>query len=418
MRKIIIGLVAVGLAAVFLASCGSDSDSDDSTSQPQILRLGVLLPTTGSFSSAGVPMIAAARMAVSEITMHDNTRGGRRIELTERESGTNPTIANSAVDNLLALETDAIVGASTSGVSLSILDKVAAAGVVQIAPSNSSPTFTDFRDDGYYFRTLASDVLWIENVGERLQEQNAQSVAVIFRDDNYGVQIAGLIRSELEAEGIELTDFISYDEFATEFSEVISRVRAVNGQTDAYIISSFEEIVPLLREMTEAGISLQEKQTLLTVAPSLNLGEQVNPNNPGVVEGVEGVEVAAHPQAEQTFFSRLQDFAPSIEDATYAPFAYDAVVILTLASLVADSTDPADFRTEINDVTRGGTKCRRYDECAQLIREGQDIDYDGASGPLEFSDVGEPTQAAYSIFFYDSTGTRQLRDELLVVSGN
>ena len=60
---------------------------------------------------------------------------------------------------------------------------------------------------------------------------------------------------------------------------------------------------------------------------------------------------------------------------------------------------------EINDVTRGGTKCTTFAECRDLIVAGDDIDYDGRSGPLEFIDAGEPSQASILILQFDETGT-------------
>ena len=88
----------------------------------------------------------------------------------------------------------------------------------------------------------------------------------------------------------------------------------------------------------------------------------------------------------------------------YAAPAYDALIVLALASLVAGSTEPAGYVGEINDVTRGGTKCTRFDACAELIASGIDIDYDGAAGPLDFTDVGEPSIGSYDTFYFDDQG--------------
>jgi ABC-type branched-subunit amino acid transport system substrate-binding protein len=86
----------------------------------------------------------------------------------------------------------------------------------------------------------------------------------------------------------------------------------------------------------------------------------------------------------------------------YGAEAYDAVTVIALAAEEANS-DGIDMAKQINGVTRGGTKCTSYKDCDALIKAGtKDIDYDGLSGPLEFSGNGEPTVASYGIQQYDA----------------
>ena len=81
----------------------------------------------------------------------------------------------------------------------------------------------------------------------------------------------------------------------------------------------------------------------------------------------------------------------------YGAESYDIVVIIALAAEAA-KTDGIDYAKQINQVTRGGTKCTTFKDCDALIKKGTtDIDYDGLSGPLEFSGNGEPTVASYGI---------------------
>ncbi|MGH8905134.1 MAG: hypothetical protein ACRD0K_01100 [Egibacteraceae bacterium] len=73
------------------------------------------------------------------------------------------------------------------------------------------------------------------------------------------------------------------------------------------------------------------------------------------------------------------------------------VIVTALAAAAAGTDAPAAVAAQINDVTRDGVKCTGYAECLQLVEEGTDIDYDGASGPLDFSDPGEPSTGTYVI---------------------
>ena len=95
---------------------------------------------------------------------------------------------------------------------------------------------------------------------------------------------------------------------------------------------------------------------------------------------------------------------PDLVDFSYAAESYDTVVIMSLAATVAGSTDGVAMAAEINDVTRGGEKCTSYAECLPLAQAGTDFDYDGVSGPLEFRDEGEPTQASILTLEFDDQG--------------
>jgi branched-chain amino acid transport system substrate-binding protein len=59
---------------------------------------------------------------------------------------------------------------------------------------------------------------------------------------------------------------------------------------------------------------------------------------------------------------------------------------------------------EVNGVTKDGEKCDTYAACKDLIAAGTDIDYDGASGVLNFTDAGEPGAGYYDIWHLDATG--------------
>jgi ABC-type branched-subunit amino acid transport system substrate-binding protein len=85
----------------------------------------------------------------------------------------------------------------------------------------------------------------------------------------------------------------------------------------------------------------------------------------------------------------------------YGAESYDAVVVIALATEAAKS-DGIDMAKQINGITRGGTKCTDYAACDALLKAGtKDIDYDGLSGPLEFSGNGEPTIASYGVEQYN-----------------
>jgi branched-chain amino acid transport system substrate-binding protein len=73
---------------------------------------------------------------------------------------------------------------------------------------------------------------------------------------------------------------------------------------------------------------------------------------------------------------------------------------MALAAEIAGTDDPPEVAAHINGVTRDGTECTTYKECKDLVGNGEDIDYNGPSGPQEFSQPGEPTAASFAVMSY------------------
>jgi branched-chain amino acid transport system substrate-binding protein len=139
------------------------------------------------------------------------------------------------------------------------------------------------------------------------------------------------------------------------------------------------------------------------------LAGQVSPRDLGILAGIK----ATLPDAgDEAFVKRLREANPGLRDVTYAAHSYDAMVITALAAAVAGTDESAAVGKEINGVTKFGEKCTSFAACMTLVKERKDIDYDGPSGPLEFTDPGEPSSITYVISEIQTDGAvRPLRRE-------
>jgi branched-chain amino acid transport system substrate-binding protein len=64
-------------------------------------------------------------------------------------------------------------------------------------------------------------------------------------------------------------------------------------------------------------------------------------------------------------------------------------------------------------VTKGGEKCSLFEDCFNMVMEGKDIDYDGASGPLDFGSSNEPGIGTYDVFMYDAEGNTTTLEQIV-----
>ena len=390
----LIVLVVLLATLLELRACG------DGGSGRVELHVGAVLPESGALSSIGVPMIEAVRLAESDIRA-----AGGLVTVSLEDSATDPDVARSAVEGLLDGGVHAIVGAGASGVSQSFIETLFRERIPQCSGSNTSPAFSAQGSAAYYVRTVPSDVAIAPLLAGLIADDGHARVAVVARDDDWGRSLAGELARRLPQIGVDVAVTL-YDPRQTEFeSEVDSVVASGAG---AVVSLVFSEGVPLIRGLIEAGYG-PERQYLGNGLADPDLASLVDPDDPASVDGLRLVQ----PATRGSFNERLT--SPTPETAAYPAAVYDCVVLLALAAEVAGGVDGERIMEALSDVTRHGTECRSYGECSDLIRSGVEIDYVGASGPLDLDEAGDVTVATYAVVTYQDGEftTLALRDVVL-----
>ena len=370
-------------------SCAGEGDG--------VLNIATVLPETGNLAFLGPPEFAGAQLAIDDI----NAAGGvldADVTLDQGDSGdTSTDIANQTVDRQLAAGSDAFIGAASSGVSFTFIDKLVENCKIHFSPANTSPDFTTYADDDLYFRTAPSDVLQGRVLADLMIEEGVTTATFMALQDPYGDGLLKYSTEPFADQGGEIVEQFSYDPQAAEFSAEVDKV--VSGDPEALVIIGFEETAKILTSLFEAGFTPESGKKIYLVDGNVGnaLGEQLPA---GSMEGIRGTLPAAELTAD--FQARLLETDPGLIDFSYGPETYDAVIITALAAAVAGSDNPALVAAQINGVTRDGESCTTFAECKDLIDAGTDIDYNGPSGPQTFGPEGEPTEASFKILSYDA----------------
>jgi ABC-type branched-subunit amino acid transport system substrate-binding protein len=411
-------LAAISAGALVLSACGGDSEEDtaatDASAAPSAsesssaqqktadgtLTLGTLLPQTGSLAFLGPPEFAGVDLAVKEINEAGGVLGKPVAKIDSDSGDTATNIASQSVDRLLSQNVDVIVGAASSGVSMTVIDKITGAGVVQISPANTSPDFTDYPDEGLYFRTAPSDVLQGRILGNQIIEDGSATVGILALQDAYGTGLAENVEKSVTGANGEVVETIIYDPKAAEFTAEVSKLKGADPE--AIVVIGFDESAKVIQELAKQGIGPQDGKKLYLVDG--NTGNALGEKLPaGLLAGVKGTIPGAAAGAE--FQARLKTVDPALKDFSYAAESYDAVNVVALAALAAESDAGADIAENLVDVTTGGEKCSTFADCKQLADAGTDFDYDGVSGPIEFDKNGDPTEASVGVYEYDAKNT-------------
>ena len=123
------------------------------------LKIGTLLPETGSLSFLGPPEFAAVDVAIKEINAAGGVLNSPVVNIRGDSGDDKTDTANQTVDRELGQGAQVIIGAAASGVTKLVIDKITGAGVVEFSPANTSDEFTCWPDKGLYFRTAPGPAL-------------------------------------------------------------------------------------------------------------------------------------------------------------------------------------------------------------------------------------------------------------------
>ncbi|MEY2445777.1 MAG: branched-chain amino acid transport system substrate-binding protein [Ilumatobacteraceae bacterium] len=216
------------------------------------LKLGTLLPETGSLAFLGPPERAGVRLALKEINDGGGVLG-KPIELSEGDSGdTSTDIASKTVDRELGEGVDTIIGAASSGVTLTVIDKVVNAGVVMFSPANTSKKLSSYPDKGLYFRDAPSDILQGQVLADTIAADGVNNLAIIDRNDAYGTGLTEDITTAFTGSGGKVVATITYDQNAQTFDAEVSKLK--DAGADGIMIVGFAESARILALMVQKGI--------------------------------------------------------------------------------------------------------------------------------------------------------------------
>jgi branched-chain amino acid transport system substrate-binding protein len=255
-----------------------------------------------------------------------------------------------------------------------------------ISPSATSPALTTAEDDGLFFRTAPSDAREGEVMADILMEHGVKSIALTYSNTDYGKGLADAISSSFTAKGGTVTINIPHDDGKADYSAEVASLAAAGG--DILVVAGY---------LDQGGKGIIQASLDSGAFSKFGLpGGMVGDSLPAAIgPGLNGSygQIAASDSAGNAVLAEIAKAQPTPFDSTtaYASEAYDSAALIMLAMQAANSTDSKVYATKIMDIANApGEKILpgELGKALELISQGVDIDYDGASG-VELIGPGE-----------------------------
>lgn len=196
----------------------------------EVYKIGAIFALTGPASSLGIPEKHTAEMLVEQINAAGGING-HELEIVIYDTATDPTTARTRVERLISVdEVSAIIGPSTSGASLSVIDLIQDAEIPFVSCAASVKIVEPVDERKWVFKTPQSDVLVGEVIASYLKDQNITKVAIITTGDGFGRSGKEQLQRLLPEAGIEIVAKEEFGEKDPDTSVQLTKIKGTDAQ--------------------------------------------------------------------------------------------------------------------------------------------------------------------------------------------
>lgn len=397
---------ALAIAATILLA-GSSGCSDASVSaEHKTLPVGFI----GQFANSGrIALLSAALHSINDAGGVDLEDGSYELQLVAEDHGESVEGGVMALQRLADQGVTTVIDPNWSSIILGDepdhSDGVAAYAkqldVLLITGGATSPAITDLDDDDLVWRTVPSDAVQGRVAAEQLGEQGITTAAIIRRDDAYGKGLSDAFTAQLESAGGQVVGEATYPTDGAETRDFKAELDLIFANKPAAILLlGFEEVYGMTSQI-DAGGYLDAYGD----APPVFFGTDGFYDPPAMVANIPASILArlqgTIPQSDQNnadYKAAARIVTERGVDADRVDGArFDAVMLIALGIQAAGSRNAQEIKTLLRDLSRADAgdvevHVGEWAKAKAALKAGKQLNYEGASGPIEFSEQGDPTQ--------------------------
>ncbi len=373
----------------------------------ETVKIGVLQALTGDLGTYGGPMTDAIKLAIKEVNESGGVLG-TNITLKIEDTQTSEVAAVDAANKLVKVDkVPVIIGTTGSGPGKAILEITTGNGVLQISSSNTGVEFTTMDKRDLYFRTCPSDALQGRAMARLAIREGYRNASTLVLNNPYGLGFEEVFREEFESLGGTIQESVRYDPAGTIFDSEVDK--ACQPKPDVVVLCAYPQTGSIiLKTAYEKGYMDDIDWLLSEGLRDETLPDMVGKDTEGnyIVAGLKGTtpDPRTGGPAYEAFKQKYKaEYGKEV--TTYCSNSYDAAAVVALAIEKAGKAEGIAIRDALREVANPpGVEVTDIGEALRLIRNGTDINYQGASGEIDFDENGD-VLGKYCEWSFASNGT-------------
>lgn len=370
------------LSLIVMATFPAAKAEAPARNQAQAVKIGTASPLSGPGAHQGKDIENGARMAIDDLNAKGIVIGGKKVKwvLQPEDDASDPKTGAAVAQKLVDARVAGVVGHLNSGTTVPASKIYHDAGIPQISPAATTPQYTNQRFNTA-FRVVASDQL----VGKTLANYSvttlkAKKIAVIDDRTAFGQGLADEFNrsvrgSSLAKTGAKIVSRQFTNDKASDFTAILTQIRSQDP--DVIFYGGMDAVAgPMLKQMKALGLraKLVSGDGICSEKLPQLAGDALGDDRVicVVAGGVSGAEEAKYNAFVERYRQRYK-----MPLQTYAPYAYDSVMVLAAAMQQAGSAQPAKYLSALAKVQ-----------------------YQGITGKIAFDPKGDLKNAALTMYTY------------------
>jgi ABC-type branched-subunit amino acid transport system substrate-binding protein len=352
-----------------------------SRAQSDPIKLGVLTPLTGAGGQDGPRMLKAMEAVIAEVNKAGGVLG-RKLETVIEDDQTNPEAAVRAARKLIEVNKVPVIMGTWASAVTSAVAPVCWESKTFLCTVSGADSITQLPHQGYLIRTQPTSKLQATAHADFIAGMGKKKVAVIGIQAPFALSTKEHLDAVLKTKGAKVVAHIIYEKDKATYRSEIDQ--AMRSDPDFLYLNGYApDTVVVLRDLYKANINLPKfcqsyavpQKTLDTIPAEVSAGTYTGQPSADI-EG-KAFKLAA---------ARLGIAEPDSYEAQATDWA--SLVILTLAK--AKEASGTALKENVRKISQGaGEKVWSAVEGLRALAAGKEINYEGASGPCDFTEIGD-----------------------------
>ena len=354
------------------------------------IRLGTLCPLTGAGGPYGPQMQQAIVAVVKEINDGGGIHG-HPIQLFNEDSQTNPEAAVRATHKLIEVnKVSAVIGTWASAVTMAVAPVCFNSKVFEISVSGAD-VITDLKDDDYIWRTQPNSVLQAEVHAKFSLQKGWRKLVYMAVQTPYAKTFGDAYAKVAEAGGAKVLDSMIYEADKSSYRSELTK--ALAGKPDLIMLMGYTpDSIVIFKELFKMDYKGAIQGPTFAINQKL-----IDTAGAEVAEGAYSLDPATDPDSPA--FKNCTRLLGTSEVNNYAAQTYDHINLIALAMAQGKVYTGTGIRDNVRKIANPpGAEVGTFQDGMKLLKEGKKINYQGASGAVDFDDKGDILSRPFSYY--------------------
>jgi ABC-type branched-subunit amino acid transport system substrate-binding protein len=355
--------------------------------QAEPIKVGILTPLTGAGGNDGPRMLKAMQAVFDEVNKAGGVMG-RRVDTVVEDDQTNPEPAVRAARKLIEVDKVCVIMGTWASAVTSAVAPVCWESKTFLMTVSGADSITLLPHQGFLVRTQPNTKLQAIAHASYIAGLGKRRIGVLGIQAPFAVSTKEHIDNYMKTVGGSVVSHVIYEKDKPTYRSEIDQLMA--GKPDFIYLNGYApDTSVVLRDLWKAGVDLPKFcQTYAVPQATLDA------NPPEVSEGI----YVAGPSADvdSSAYRLAADRVGLKEIDGYVAQATDWASLAVLTIAKAKEASGVALKDNIRKISQGdGQKVYSAIEGLKLLAAGKEINYEGASGPCDFNEIGDITTCRF-----------------------